>query len=116
LSTEGFECDSISPLNSKRKENQGCIGRGEGRSGTTAHAVMSYIAKQKPAFVLLENVKSMDVGARQGLSSDLQYLLAQLESLGYAADAELLTPLDYGCPQSRDRYLESRKSDRHFAS
>ena len=56
LNFAGFECDSISAMNNKRKLFTTCVADGEGKTGRTAQATLSYTVTHRPLISLWENV------------------------------------------------------------
>ena len=91
-------------LNKDHQKAQGCVERNEGRSGTTATATLNYIEQHRPRIFFLENVRNLNNTQGSGAPTDLDHVIARLNSCGYVVYAPLLAPKDYGCPQSRDRY------------
>lgn len=55
----GFECDSVSMLNTKRAEFARCIDGKEGSTGQTFSGILDYAKTHQPRALLLENVRSL---------------------------------------------------------
>lgn len=102
----GIECDSVSGLNLHSRENRACVSSGEGRTGRTAKAALSYLQSRRPLLAIFENVRNLNVGSKSSGSagSNLDHLRQSLNQLGYILWDGLLGADAYGMPQRRDRY------------
>ena len=85
----GFPCQPYSGMNAHRDRNDPRM--------RPLYAVLDYIKTKSPKLVILENVK------RFASHPLMQTILKTLKRQGYTVDYQILTPLDYGCPQSRQR-------------
>ncbi len=74
--TCGFCCRSISMLNSSAKSNTQCIAQKTGLTGETAAGTIGYLKTHHPAFVILENVPTLN-------GSNYDELKRQILELGY---------------------------------
>jgi len=80
--------------------------------GTLFFDIMRILKQKKPAMFLLENVKGLK-SHRKG--ETMEIILEQLSKLGYHLHWEILNSLDYGVPQSRERwYCVGFNKDIHF--
>ena len=102
----GFECDTISPLNSKSQQGKDVVSSGAGKTGRTAQGAVAYIRKRRPKTFLLENVKNINTGGnvKTGKKSDLQVLIEWFNEMGYYISYRCLQAAEYGAICSRDRY------------
>ena len=105
----GVECDSISHLNAKRAENFDCIEEGADkfgkrtRTGDAGHACMAFIEVHAPTVFVLECVKNLAATGRSG-KSNLDIIMRRANARGYLLICRALNCIDYGLPQSRDRF------------
>jgi site-specific DNA-cytosine methylase len=105
----GAECDSISALNGQRSDNWSCVeeadtsGR-DTKTGGTAKSSFDFLQTNRPPFFMLENVKNLNVKAKDGCKTNLQMLILWGNSLGYYVVYTLLNCLDFGTPQHRERF------------
>ncbi len=101
----GIECDSVSALNGKRKENADCIqdDSKESRTGSTARSCMRFIEKTRPPLWLAENVKNLQASGEKG-ESNLAALIKLANKLGYFVLTIMMSPDSCGVPQSRGRF------------
>ena len=85
MSAIGFECDSISSLNTKASENRLCCEEGVGKTGATSRGTLLYVKKHKPRFLALENVKNLLAKDKHDAKgrSNLTILLGTLNENGY---------------------------------
>lgn len=98
----GFECDSFSSLSRKASANRGCVSRAEGRSGTTAQYALAYARARRPAVIIMENVKNVNMGSKLG-NTDLDIVVSELNKLQYEVFWAVLKANEYGAPHARDR-------------
>ena len=101
----GVECDSISNLNNNRAQAKDCIAEDDkaSRTGSTARSCMSFIAKTRPLFFLLENVKNLTACGKTG-GSNLMELIKLANESGYFVIHTVQSPDQYGIPQTRGRF------------
>lgn len=93
----GFPCQPYSLMNSKPDNNDPRM--------RPLDAVLNYVAAKAPKLVILENVQRF---ASHPLMDKVKKALARQ---GYKVDHRILTPTDYGCPQSRHRlFIVASKS------
>jgi site-specific DNA-cytosine methylase len=104
----GFACKGNSKQNTKRKDNKGCIRKGETVSGKTFEATRAYICRARPYISFLENVPEIqekgdceDTGLAE---SDLKYIIESFEAEGFVVIAVCFNARDYGSAAERVRY------------
>ncbi len=96
----GFPCQDYSVASTLRN-SKGLVGK-KGVLWWQIHRILQE-KKQKPAFLLLENVDRLlgsPVGRR---GRDLAVMLRSLDLLGYAVEWRVINAADYGMPQRRRR-------------
>lgn len=71
----GFECDSVSLLNTERAKFSDCITQAKGSTGETFMACVAYIQQHRPLAILLENVASL--GSKINASSSIDHTRQQ---------------------------------------
>ena len=91
----GFPCQSFSLLTTNRKDRE--HGLADDAKKSVLDSVLAYVRSKLPRMFVLENVKNL---IAQG---GLQYILGALAGCGYSIDYRVLSPHDYGHPQSRNR-------------
>lgn len=94
LLVAGIPCQSFS--NDGKREGL-CDTR-----GTLFFAVESIVQKHKPKVVVIENVQGL---VTHDKGKTLEFMLSNLNSLGYLVDFEILNTLKFGLPQSRERFF-----------
>ena len=99
----GFECDSISGLNSNAGANRDVVATGDGKTGSTARATLQWIKDHRPFWVVLENVRSLNGKGSDGVSN-LDTVKLFFKKHGYVCQALLLDAHPFGCPARRERY------------
>ena len=101
----GFSCKSRSSLSKHAKTNLGCLQNRDASTETssTFQGVFAYISKTLPATILLENVPGLAQKTSATAMSDAEWVLSELESLGYIARMFQFDAADYGSPASRER-------------
>lgn len=91
--TAGFPCQPFSTA-------------GKGKATKDKRHLFPYIKKGimviKPAFVFLENVEGI-ITRKRNRESVLQYVLKQLEKMGYRTEAGIFSALECGSPHNRKR-------------
>jgi hypothetical protein len=101
----GFVCKFKSGFNSRRGVGgANCCQTGEGSTGLSYTAVMSFIRKVKPRVVILENVKNLSLKASNSDQSDKDFILNELRGAGYAARDFLTDARTVGSLQKRTRW------------
>ena len=101
----GFECDSLSSLNSSAKENRGKLAQGQHRSGSTFLACLGYLTKHRPLSFFFENVKMLSASPTKAGPSDLEVVLDSCAKLGYCIHEQVLKAWEFGAAQHRERYF-----------
>lgn len=100
-----FPCQDLSWTGLKKGFEEG--------SGTRSSLVWECrkaIAKKRPKYLLMENVKSITfdnrpaMGTRSNLAN-LQFWINTLKSLGYTSTGLVMNSFDYNVPQHRERYI-----------
>lgn len=82
--------------------------------GTLFFDIVRILKEKKPKMFLLENVKGLKSHDK---GRTLEIILNQLENIGYTIHWTILNSLDYGVPQSRERWYcvgFDKKIDFHF--
>ena len=92
--TAGFPCQPFSYAGL-------CEGFKDETRGTLFFDICRILAYHKPKMFFLENVKGL-VSHRKG--ETLKIILSNLKSLGYDVHWEVLSSLDFGLPQKRERW------------
>lgn len=90
----GFPCQPFSYAGNK-------LGFEDKARGTLFFDIVRIIKEKKPKMFLLENVKGL---RSHDKGRTLNTILAELEVLGYDTHWTILNSLDYGVPQSRERW------------
>ena len=72
------------------------------KNGTLFDEVARIVAHHKPEFVMLENVPNLK---RHNGGKTWQLIYDKLKELGYATDADLYSPHEFGIPQIRQRVM-----------
>lgn len=72
------------------------------KNGTLFDEVTRIVAHHKPEFVMLENVPNLK---RHNGGKTWQLIYEKLKELGYATDADLYSPHEFGIPQIRQRVM-----------
>lgn len=82
-------------------------------SGTLFFDIVRILKEKQPSMFLLENVKGL---RSHDKGNTLKVILEQLNDLGYSIHWKILNSLDYGVPQSRERwYCVGFKKDVEFS-
>lgn len=92
--TAGFPCQPFSYAGL-------CAGFEDQTRGTLFFDICRILSYHKPKMFFLENVKGL-VSHKNG--ETLKIILANLKDLGYDVHWEVLSSLDYGLPQKRERW------------
>ncbi|MBQ8721350.1 MAG: DNA (cytosine-5-)-methyltransferase [Paludibacteraceae bacterium] len=92
--TAGFPCQPFSYAGL-------CAGFEDQTRGTLFFDICRILSYHKPKMFFLENVKGL-VSHKNG--ETLKVILANLKDLGYDVHWEVLSSLDYGLPQKRERW------------
>jgi DNA (cytosine-5)-methyltransferase 1 len=72
------------------------------KNGSLFDEVARIVAHHKPEFVMLENVPNLK---RHNGGKTWQLIYEKLKELGYATDADLYSPHEFGIPQIRQRVM-----------
>jgi len=96
----GFPCQDYS-VASTLKNSKGLIGK-KGVLWWSIHRILSE-KKNKPSFLLLENVDRLLVSPSNQRGRDFAVMLKSLDDLGYAVEWRVINAADYGMPQRRRR-------------
>ena len=101
----GIECDTVSRLNQSQSsaEAADCVSTSSGKTGSTAMGCMRFIARHKPPFFLLENVKALNSKGANG-KTNLETLISLANESGYLVKAKLVQAQAFGAAQHRERY------------
>lgn len=106
----GVSCTDASPLNPKSVSMRSCVAERTGSTGQTFDGVYKYIAKVRPKFLILENVKNFDAKppcqdqAKDEMAmSNMATAFRRLNRLGYTMKSFILQPFQYGEAQNRLR-------------
>lgn len=107
----GFPCQDYS-VASTLKNSKGLIGN-KGVLWWSIYRILSE-KKNKPKFLLLENVDRLLVSPSNQRGRDFAVMLKSLDDLGYAVEWRVINAGDYGMPQRRRRvfflgYLKGSK-------
>jgi len=107
----GFPCQDYS-VASTLKNSKGLIGK-KGVLWWSIYRILSE-KKNKPKFLLLENVDRLLVSPSNQRGRDFAVMLKSLDDLGYAVEWRVINAGDYGMPQRRRRvfflgYLKGSK-------
>ena len=90
----GFPCQPFSYAGNK-------LGFEDKARGTLFFDIVRIIGEKKPKMFLLENVKGL---RSHDKGRTLNTIIEELENLGYDTHWTILNSLDYGVPQSRERW------------
>ncbi|MCG2459230.1 DNA (cytosine-5-)-methyltransferase [Flavobacteriaceae bacterium F89] len=96
----GFPCQDYSVATSL-KNSKGLIGK-KGVLWWSIHKILTE-KKNKPAYLLLENVDRLLKSPAKQRGRDFALILKSLEDLGYAVEWRVINAADYGMPQRRRR-------------
>ncbi len=94
--TFGFPCQDISVAGKQR----GLVGERSGIYFNIVDLVKGKEEKDKPTFLLIENVKNL-LSINRGF--DFATVLSELSEAGYDAKWQVLNSKDFGVPQNRER-------------
>jgi DNA (cytosine-5)-methyltransferase 1 len=94
--TFGFPCQDISVAGKQR----GLVGKRSGIYFNIVDLVKGKEEKDKPTFLLIENVKNL-LSINRGF--DFATVLSELSEAGYDAKWQVLNSKDFGVPQNRER-------------
>ena len=96
----GFPCQDYS-VATTLKNSKGLIGR-KGVLWWSIHRILDEV-KQKPKYLLLENVDRLLISPSKKRGRDFAIILKSLYELGYAVEWRVINAADYGMPQRRRR-------------
>jgi DNA (cytosine-5)-methyltransferase 1 len=96
----GFPCQDYS-VATTLKNSKGLIGR-KGILWWSIHRVLDEV-KQKPHYLLLENVDRLLISPSKQRGRDFAIILQSLNQLGYAVEWRVINAADFGMPQRRRR-------------
>ena len=93
-------------LNSRASSaaSRSCVEARVGKTGVTCAAAFSYIQRERPGIVGIENVKNLAAAQPNGGPTNLETVVKRLNNMGYVVLARILSAQKYGFPQSRDRW------------
>lgn len=109
LFATGIECDTLSGLNTQSRVAEGVVQAGQGKTGISATATLGYCRNRRPDMVLMECVKNLGSEPKSSSThagpklSDLNFIIQELNKMGYLCLPILLDSLDYGACTSRPR-------------
>jgi DNA (cytosine-5)-methyltransferase 1 len=106
----GFPCQDYSVANSLRS-SKGLLGK-KGVLWWQIERILSELGKNKPKFLILENVDRLIKSPVSKKGRDFAVMLASLNDLGYTVEWRIINAAEYGFPQRRRRifiigYLEN---------
>ncbi len=96
----GFPCQDYS-VATTLKNSKGLIGK-KGVLWWSIHRILSE-KKNKPKFLLLENVDRLLISPSKQRGRDFAIILKSLDELGYAVEWRVINAAEYGMPQRRRR-------------
>ena len=96
----GFPCQDYS-VATTLKNSKGLIGK-KGILWWSIHRILSE-KKNKPKFLLLENVDRLLISPSKQRGRDFAIILQSLNELGYAVEWRVINAAEYGMPQRRRR-------------
>lgn len=96
----GFPCQDYSVAKSKNK-SAGLAGD-KGALWWAIHNILSK-KKNKPKFLILENVDRLLISPSSQRGRDFSVILKSLDEIGYAVEWRVVNAADYGMPQRRKR-------------
>ena len=99
----GFPCTSRTPLSSKRKGNLNCVQEERGATGVGFKEIKCVIQKHTPEIIILECVKELTQKDEDESVSDSEFIVSQLEEMGYWVHTDILDAKRYGSYVSRVR-------------
>jgi DNA (cytosine-5)-methyltransferase 1 len=106
----GFPCQDYSVANSLRS-SKGLLGK-KGVLWWQIERILSDLGKNKPKYLILENVDRLIKSPVSKKGRDFAIMLASLNDLGYTVEWRIINAAEYGFPQRRRRvfivgYLEN---------
>ncbi|MFB6257062.1 MAG: DNA (cytosine-5-)-methyltransferase [Flavobacteriales bacterium] len=101
LMVGGFPCQDYSVANTLSRSG-GIVGK-KGVLWWEIHRILSQLGRQKPPYLLLENVDRLLKSPAKQRGRDLALMLASLNELGYAVEWQVINAAQYGMPQRRRR-------------
>jgi DNA (cytosine-5)-methyltransferase 1 len=106
----GFPCQDYSVANSLRS-SKGLLGK-KGILWWQIERILSELGKNKPKFLILENVDRLIKSPVSKKGRDFAVMIASLNDLGYTVEWRIINAAEYGFPQRRRRvfivgYLEN---------
>jgi DNA (cytosine-5)-methyltransferase 1 len=104
LITAGFPCQSYSQAGYQRGLNDS--------RGVLFYDLLRYIKYKQPRYILLENVRNL---AKHDGGNTIKFMIKALQDEGYHVRYKVLTAVDFGLPQKRERvYLVCYLEDVEF--
>ena len=97
----GFPCQDYSVANSLRT-SKGLLGK-KGVLWWQIERILSELGKNKPKFLILENVDRLIKSPVNKRGRDFAVMLASLNDLGYTVEWRIINAAEYGLPQRRRR-------------
>jgi DNA (cytosine-5)-methyltransferase 1 len=106
----GFPCQDYSVANSLRS-SKGLLGK-KGVLWWQIERILAELGKNKPTYLILENVDRLIKSPVSKKGRDFAVMLASLNDLGYTIEWRIINAAEYGFPQRRRRifivgYLEN---------
>lgn len=97
----GFPCQDYSVANSLRS-SKGLLGK-KGVLWWQIERILSDLGKNKPKYLILENVDRLIKSPVSKKGRDFAIMLASLNDLGYTVEWRIINAAEYGFPQRRRR-------------
>ena len=95
----GFPCVDLSSLSNTGVSFDDL----DSSSGGCYRAVLKYITKHKPSFIILENVLAVFHRKRNALKPCVAQIIDDMRSNGYVGGVQKVNAFDFGLPQRRHR-------------
>ena len=93
----GFSCQTVSRLNADKGTASLAIEDCVGTTGITFQGVCLILDRKRPKFCILENVPGLQTNSQDKLVAGI------VRAKGYVVKIVLMSPLEFGFPQSRNR-------------
>lgn len=98
----GFPCQPFSRNGKYYNKNDRKVAEDEDRA-LLCHRLFEILEAKQPKFFVFENVKEIATIENHDGSSVLETIIANLKSLGYLVEKEIMDSRDFGLPQQRKR-------------
>lgn len=99
----GFPCTSRSKMNKSAHTHKTCVQDAVGTTGTGFASTKAVIALQRPRLIILENVPALQEKPDPESMSDAEYIVAELQALGYWSKWFCFDAKEFGSLASRQR-------------